>query len=242
VIRPERNDNSPRTAGEYQGAKKREFGFHGKILVGLAMAMLCGCSTIKRAFTRQAAISVVGTSPLTGKPAPIKVSNPDNAGEPATLHSNEALTEISVDKGTKMTLPIVVNGTETTATLELPPLKLSKRELVTSASASAPDKSIAIHQINVAAKQPLLWGAIACTLLGIYFAFKRFPTAAISCGVGAVALFLAWQIASLPPWFWLIGVAAPMAAIGIFIGYQRHERDAKEEAVKPVNPPPPPVA
>jgi hypothetical protein len=195
--------------------------------------MLCGCSTLKRVFTRQAAISVVGTSPLSGKAAPITVKNPDNAGEPATLHSNEALTEAVVSPGTKMTVPVVINGAETTATIELPALKLSKRELVTSASASAPDKSIALHEINVRSKQPLLWGAMACAGLGIWFAFRAFPTPAISCGVGAVALFLAWQIASLPPWFWLIGVVAPMAAVGIFIGYQRRARDEKEEAAKP---------
>lgn len=198
-------------------------------LLCIALALCSGCATIKRAFTRQAAISVVGTSPLTGKAAPIRVTNPDNAGEPATLHSNEAVTSIEVEKGTKMTLPIVVNGTETTATLELPPLKLSKRELVTSASASAPDKSIALREIEVEASRPLLYAALGCAALGIFFIWRTFPTPALLCGVGAVVFFMAWKIANLPSWFWGIALVAVSAGVAIFWGYQRKDRETKGE-------------
>jgi hypothetical protein len=193
------------------------------------MAMLCGCSTLKRAFTRQAAISVVGTSPLTGKPAPIKVTNPDNAGEPATLHSNEALTSIEVEKGTKMTLPIVVNGTETTATIELPPLKLSKRELVTSASASAPDKTLALREIEVTAARPMLYAALGCVAAAIFFVWRAFPTPAMLAGAGAVIFFLAWKISALPSWFFAVGLVAVSAGVAIFWGYQRKDRETKGE-------------
>jgi hypothetical protein len=200
-----------------------------KFVLCVTLMFCAGCSTIKRVFTRQAAISVVGTSPLTGKEAPIKVTNPDNAGEPATLHSNEAVTEAVIERGARVTLPMVVNGTETTATIELPPIKLSKRELATSASASAPDKAIALREIEVEASRPLLFAALGCVAAAIFFVWRAFPTPAMLAGAGAVIFFLAWKVSTLPSWFFGLGLVAASAGVAIFWGYQRRERDAQDE-------------
>lgn len=208
-----------------------------RFAICLSLMFCSGCATIKRVFTRQAAVSFVGTSPISGKESPTKVTNPENAGDPAKLHAAEAVTEIAVERGTKMTLPIVFNGAETTATIELPPLRLSKRELVTSASASAPDKSIALREIEVEAGRPLLYGALICVAAAIFFVWRAFPTPAMLAGAGAVIFFLAWKISTLPSWFFSIGLLAVGIAVAIFWGYQRRTRDEKDEAVKPSPPP-----
>jgi hypothetical protein len=44
------------------------------------------------------------------------------------------------------------------------------------------------------------------------------------CGGAAVVLFVAWQAAGLPSWFWMLAVVLGGIGAGIYFGYERGEK------------------
>jgi len=167
-------------------------------------------------------------------------------GNGATLASDKATATITIPAGSKLTTTKFEarpwqppgNGRPAFApepAREVTEVTLSrdtvwqKEETKTTADTGAVDTSIAKHRIDTEAAQPLLWVAIACTVLALFFAFRAYPTPAISCGIAAVIFFMQWQMTSLPSWFKMLGVAAVVGGIVLWVGHRRGEKDGVKE-------------
>jgi hypothetical protein len=87
-----------------------------------------------------------------------------------------------------------------------------------------PDKAVELRKEDNAARRPLLYAALACILPALFFVWRGYPTPAMLCGGAAVVLFVAWQAAGLPSWFWMLAVVLGGIGAGIYFGYERGEK------------------
>lgn len=149
-----------------------------------------------------------------------------DAGKPATLTQGETKTSFAVPAGTQMqTVKVEASPTtpakETTTWNFSAPTKFEIDASTLKADTGTVDTSVALHKVDVASKQPLLYFAGVCLLLcGIMLYFEH-PTAAMFCGAGAVVSFAAWRMPDLPEWFWMVGVICVVAGLALVFGHAK---------------------
>ncbi len=178
-----------------------------------------------------------------------------NGASLAQQHSGETLT---LPEGTKVTtvketaspaIPATSTtpaiparpATETT-TFVLPKEAVwQKDETRVEANTGTIDNTVAVRRIQAAENRYLLFAAIAAAGAGGFFLYIKYPTPAMMCGAASVVFFLAWKLADLPSWFYVVGVVAIAGGFALWRGHARGEADGVKAGlagdVEPKNPP-----
>ncbi len=184
----------------------------------LVMLLLGGC----RMFSGKGQISGDG----------VNVQGVADAGKGATLQTAKAGVSIALAAGSKVvttkyaatpateTTPAIPEREETIITPSAP-TEYRKTESTVRADTGTVDTSIKKHEIDVAERRPLLYGALIAAAAAGFFVYRAYPTPAALCGLGAVVLFLAWRMADLPPWVAAIGLAAIVGGVAMWVGHNR---------------------
>ena len=102
-----------------------------------------------------------------------------------------------------------------------------------SANSGGVDTTVALRRIDVAENRILLFVSIGAALAAGFFVYIKYPTPAMLAGVTSIVFFLAWKLADLPPWFWVIGVGTGVGAVVLWRGHERGEKDGKESVKSP---------
>lgn len=158
-----------------------------------------------------------------------------DAGKPATQSLSQQDTSVPIPAGT----PVEV--VETAATPEAPksltfkftPTKdtaFTSASSSTTASTGTVDTSIRKHEIDTAAKQPLLYASLATACFGGFLLYRVYPTPAMISFGASIVFFLAWKISDLPSWFYVVGVAAVVGAAMLWRGHEKGEQYAKQQS------------
>lgn len=178
----------------------------------------CGCAFGRARVRLGDATALAPADPAT--PASVSTSSlPIPAGSPVEIRREVPAPPVS--PGEPQALPTV----ETiTVTPSAPTVLTSAR--AESGTQRPPDKRAELRAADNAARSPLLWASIAFAAIGVGFVFLHYPTPAALCGLGAVVMFGAWQVAGLPAWIWAVGLAAVAVAAGLYLGHERGERAA----------------
>lgn len=114
------------------------------------------------------------------------------------------------------------------------------------------DTSIAKHRIDAAENRYLLFASLGAAIAAGFFLYIKYPTPALICGAASVVFFLAWKLADLPDWFYVVGVGGLVGAFCLWRGHERGEVHATAQilgtpestvtaqvtAPKPANPQP----
>lgn len=167
-----------------------------------------------------------GLIPARIKSAGVTVTAVKDAGKPATLDTGETKTTFAIPAETRM----VTTKTEATATapaktvVEWDFTKPTQFEEVAStikADTGTVDTTLAVHKVDVASRQPLLYAAIGALVLCAAMVYLEHPTAALLCGAGAGILFAAWRMPDLPEWFWMVAVGAVIAGLALVFGHAK---------------------
>lgn len=207
-----------------------------KVPVILLCFLMAGCSLVK----------VPGSIklPVGLHDSPATVVGVQNAGQPATLASNEEVATLTLPKGTIVTTALErasVGIPATPSNPGIPPTpqketisfvlpeesKWVKTNTTLSANTGTVDTSIATHKIDVQAAQPLLYAAILSGVAAGFFVYRAYPTPALICGGASVVFLIAWKAAEAPPWLWAVGACGIAGAVALYIGHNRGESDAK---------------
>lgn len=167
---------------------------------------------------------------------------PRDNGSPATANEATTTSTIVIPKDSIVTAPTGTTG-GIAGVVQAPPITatLAKdselRVVSTAATASSGtiDTTVATRRIDVAARAPLLYAAIASVVAAGVMIFLKYPTPALCCGGAAIVFFLAYQLSNLPSWFWAVGLAAGVAGVALYFG---HERGEKTASAAPTNPSP----
>ncbi len=107
----------------------------------------------------------------------------------------------------------------------------TKEESTVAANTGTIDNTVAVRRIQVAENRYLLFAAIVAAVAGGFFLYIKYPTPAMMCGAASVVFFLAWKLADLPSWFWVVGVAGIGCGIFLYLGHKRGEADGVKAAV-----------
>jgi hypothetical protein len=107
------------------------------------------------------------------------------------------------------------------------PTEYHKTESIVKADTGTVDTSIAEKKIEAGESRPLLYAALACLAGAGFFIWAKYPTPALCCGAAAIILFLAWKLAGLPEWFYVVGLLAAGAGVFLYIGHEKGEKTAK---------------
>ncbi len=103
------------------------------------------------------------------------------------------------------------------------------------------DNTVAVRRIQAAENRYLLFAAIGAAVAGGFFLYIKYPTPAMMCGAASAVFFLAWKLADLPSWFYVVGVAAIAGGFALWRGHARGEADGVKAGlagdVEPKNPP-----
>lgn len=97
----------------------------------------------------------------------------------------------------------------------------------TSANSGQINTTVAQSEISSKERRPLLYAAMACIGLAGFFVWRAYPTGAFLSGVAAVVFFTLWKLDELPAWLWAVGVALIGIGVGIYLGYERKEKETK---------------
>lgn len=103
------------------------------------------------------------------------------------------------------------------------------------------DTSVAVRRLEIQSAKTLLLASIGAAVLALLFVYIKYPTPALLCGSASVVFFLAWKLSDLPSWFWVIGAVAIAGGFALYRGYERREKDEREETVKNQESPTPKV-
>ena len=180
--------------------------------------LLTGCKTVGR--ITAGAATVIGVQ---------------DAGKPATLATGETKQEVTLPANS----PVSVTRIEAVPATDKPPFQPAREVFAFTptkptqwqattntlqADTGTVDTTIAMHKINAAENRNLLWASLGAALLAGVAVWFKYPTPALICGAASAVFFLAWKLAELPSWFWVIGVAAVVAAIFLYIGHEKGEK------------------
>lgn len=96
------------------------------------------------------------------------------------------------------------------------------------ANERAPDQTVALAKVEAAERRWLLFAAIGAGVAGIVLKSMMPAWPGVSNGllVGAAIAGVAWKVAALPAWIWLIPVAWMVAQA---MGYGRSDADKKTQ-------------
>lgn len=110
------------------------------------------------------------------------------------------------------------------------PVEWQRTETTVQADTGTVDTSVARHRIEVAERRWLLWAAIGCGVGGIIIRSMLPAWPALSNGLllAAVLAGLAWKLADIPSWIWLLALGAVALLI---LGYKRAEWDKDGDGV-----------
>lgn len=86
---------------------------------------------------------------------------------------------------------------------------------------------VALEDLAMQERKPLLYASIGCLLGVAFFVWRGYPTGVWLSAAASIILFLAWKVAGLPDWFWILAVVAICVAAGIYFGYERKEQETK---------------
>lgn len=190
--------------------------------------------------------TMLGGCAASSKPASISTPTASviglkDQGKPATLDSDSKVEKLQIPEGSTVVVTKTDAVPATPTTPYLPaverfefktskPTEWAKTENVVRASTGTIDTSIAAKRIDSEESRPLLYAALACLVAAGVFIWLSYPTPAFISGGAAVIFFLSWKLAGLPPWFWVIGVAAIVAAAAIWLGHERAEKNASKQS------------
>ena len=110
------------------------------------------------------------------------------------------------------------------------PTEIRTEETRTQASSGTVDTSVAKMEIKQKSKDKLLWFAAIAVVGALFFVWRGYPTGIYLCGIAAAIFFALWQISNLPDWMQFVGFGAVAGAVGIYFGYERKEKEHKENA------------
>lgn len=206
------------------------------IIVVAVLCILTGCAFFqKHGFIKSGNVSVAAVG---------------DAGKPGELHTSDKKESLPIPAGSKITVTKTeaVPATDKTAfrpateVTEIAPngnTEWQKFDTSVNANTGTVDTSVALKKVEAGESRPLLYAAIGAALMAGFFVWRAYPTPAIACGAASVVFFLAWKVSGLPDYFWGIGAAALAIAGGLYLGYERAEKQHAIAAVLPVVAPPP---
>jgi hypothetical protein len=189
-----------------------------RILFCLLCLAFAGCRTAGRIKSKLATVTAV----------------PD-AGKPATLHSDVIIASLPIPAGSNVTVT-KTEATPTEPAKEVTRVEVSeatewkKTETKVQADTGTVDTSVAKHRIDAAETRYLLFASMGAAILAGLFIYIKYPTPALMCGAASVIFFLAWKLADLPSWFWVVGVSAISGGVLLWRGYERREAEEKKHA------------
>lgn len=123
-----------------------------------------------------------------------------------------------------------------------------KDETKIAADTGVVDQTVALKRIQAGENRYLLFAAIGAAVAALLFVYIKYPTPALMCGAASVVFFLAWKLADLPDWFYLVGIVGAAGAVFLWRGYERKENEERDRAAElakakaiavPVDPPRP---
>lgn len=168
------------------------------------------------------------------KNGPVSITPPVNASSPSSASVEVGAVETVIPAGA------VKRVKETEATADSPatketvyefPVASVEREKSTKhtaiiANERAPDQTVALAKVEAAERRWLLFAAIGAGIAGIVIRSMMPAWPGISNGllIGAAIAGVAWKVAALPVWIWLIPVAWMVAQA---MGYGRADADKK---------------
>lgn len=200
-------------------------------LVCIVAVVTCLLLFITGCASRPGRAIIGGAQSLFGGNTPeTRVEQPRNAETPATVSQGEQKTDVIIQPGTRMELPVMVNGVETMAKVELPELRIAQQIRRSDAAVSAeraPDRTVEIRREDNRARMPLLYAAIGAAALAVVALFLKYPSGAALSALASAAFFAAWMASGLPAWFWMVGVAALAVGAGLYFGYEKRERESR---------------
>lgn len=170
-----------------------------------------------------------------------------NAGTPATLATSNAGTAVPLPAGSTVTVTKVAAQPAQPATKDTPavaaqpakevtviapagPTEYRKTEATVTADTGTVDTSVAKHQIDVADRRWLLFVAIGCGLCGVVARsmLPAWPSLSNGLLLAAVLAGLAWKLADVPSWIWMVA----LAVVGLLVlGYKRAEWDKNKDGI-----------
>lgn len=107
-----------------------------------------------------------------------------------------------------------------------------KDETKIAADTGVIDQTVALRRIQVSENRYLLITSIGCMILAGAFFYIKYPTPALMCAAGSVIAFIAWKVADLPPWFWIMVPCLVVGAVFLWRGYERKENEEKDRAAE----------
>lgn len=170
-----------------------------------------------------------------------------NAGTPATLDTTNEGEVLDLPAGTELVVTAYEAQPAQAATPEAPAVAPEPARTVTQvhlpeatqwkrtkatvqANTGTVDTSVAKHAADVAERRWLLWTAIACGIGGIVIRsmLPAWPSLSNGLLLGAVLAALAWKLAAVPAWTWLVA----LGVVGLLVaGYKRAEWDKNKDGV-----------
>lgn len=162
----------------------------------------------------------------------VELKPPGNASVPSVVNSGEKTTETVIPAGTeKRTVETQATATsparvETTYVFPTESRETVREQTdsVTLANERAPDQTVALRKADNEARAPLLYAALASLAATAVMMFLKYPTGAMLTGSAAGVFFLAWKLADVPAWLWVVGAVAIAGAVFLVIGHERGER------------------
>ncbi len=171
-----------------------------------------------------------------------------DAGKPATLDSGSSVASLPIPAGSSLVMTRIPASAAILATDQAPaqpaqpgkevvevklagPTEWRKTESTVRADTGTADVSIAKHRIDAAENRYLLFAAIGAAVAALLFVYIKYPTPALMCGAASVVFFLAWKLADLPDWFYVIGVVGAIGGIIMWKAHDRGEKDGVKAAV-----------
>lgn len=170
---------------------------------------------------------------------------PQDPGTPAVVSGDKSITTMPVPAGSVVKVtppppPPTADGTPAAATAPVVETTLAAPTVLRieaeshAASTGTVDSSVAIRRVDNDARKPLLYFSLVALAGAGIFMWLKYPTPALMCGAGAVLLFLAWQIASLPSWIILIGAVVVAGSVFLYFGHERGEKFSTSFLRQPV--------
>jgi len=192
---------------------------------------LTGCAAFGGAGKLKIGDNTVTPVANAGKPASLATFNageylPLSAGSRFTITKYKAVAGHPATKDTPAIAPQPEK--EVTEIIPASDTQWQKTEASVKADSGAIDQSVALKKVEVGESRPLLYASLACLVGAAFFIWAKYPTPALCCGAAAVVLFMAWKLADLPPWFYVIGLLAAGAGVFLYLGHEKGEKHAAE--------------
>ena len=171
---------------------------------------------------------------------------PMDPGKPGEASSSSSVATLPVPPGSTVeTVPGTPEAPAPSVKVTLSaPSELRVESHGESASSGTVDTSVAVKKAELAQassdRQPLLWVAIVCGVLGLILrsVAKEWPALGNGFLLAGVFAGAAWKLSEVPGWIWM---AVLVAVVLLVLGYKRAEWDANGDGVPDVlqrrNPP-----